>query len=281
MDKFYKILVLAALLGLFACSTPKKVAYFQNADEINGMALPPEQPLRLRPEDKINIVVNSSDPMLMQQFNLTSTNNSNRTLGAATTPKTVAGGVANSNGLMLAYTVDEQGDIDFPVLGRLSVVGKTRMEVARYISERLIARDLVKDPVVTVEYVNMSVLVLGEVAHPGRVDILKDNFTILDALASVGDLTIIGQRENVMVSRNVDGEDQTYFIDLCDRKAVLESPAFYLQQDDVIYVTPNQKRQREYRATGNTFSQPGTWLSLASLLATIVSMITLISSHSK
>lgn len=269
-----KLLAWSLLLGLGSCATPQNVAYFQNAEDIRGMALPPEQPLRLRPEDKINIVVNSSDPMLMQQFNLTSNSYSNRTLGATSTPLTISGGSSSSASSLLAYTVDHQGDIDFPVLGRISVVGKTRMEVANYIRERLIARDLVKDPVVTVEYVNLSVLVLGEVARPGRIEILNDHFTVLDALASVGDLTIIGQRENVMVCREVDGEDETYVIDLCDRRSVLESPAFYLQQNDVIYVTPNPKRQRDYNATGNTFSQPSTWLSMASLVAIVISVIT-------
>ena len=85
-----KMLAVTLLLGLFACSTPKKVAYFQNAEEIRGMALPPAQPLRLRPEDKINIVVNSSDPMLMSQFNLVSNSYSSRTLGASATPLTIS-----------------------------------------------------------------------------------------------------------------------------------------------------------------------------------------------
>lgn len=272
MKDVIRLLSLGFFFVLWGCSTPKNVAYFQNAEEIRGMALQPEQQFRLRPEDKINIIINSSDPMLMQQFNLTSGVSGARSLGATATPKFTSGGV--SGGTMLAYTVDGQGDIHFPVLGIVPVAGKTRQEVAEYIRERLIARDLVKDPVVTVEYVNLSVMVLGEVARPGRIDILKDHFTLLDALASAGDLTIIGQRENVMVCRNVDGEDMTYFVNLCDRKNVLESPAYYLQQDDVIYVTPNAKRQREFRSTGNAFAQPGFWIALASLITTIVAVAT-------
>ncbi|MBO4263503.1 MAG: polysaccharide export protein [Bacteroidales bacterium] len=273
MRLFFNLLLPALFWGLCACTTPRNVAYFQNAEEICGMARQQEQRFRLRPEDKINIIVNSSDPMLMQQFNLVSTSPASRSLGASATPRTVSGGSSVGGGQLLAYTVDGQGDINFPVLGRVAVAGKTRMEVAEYIRERLIARDLVKDPVVTVEYVNLGVLVLGEVARPGRVDILDDHFTILDAIAAAGDLTIIGLRENVMVSREVDGEDQTYFINLCDRKAVLESPAYYLQQNDVIYVTPNPKRQREFRAVGNAFSQPATWISITSLLTTLILLL--------
>ena len=85
-------------------------------------------------------------------------------------------------------------------------------------------------------------------------------------------MTIYGQRENVMVMREVDGEDQTYIINLCDRQDMLTSPAYYLQQDDVVYVTPNSKRQREARSTGNTFNQPAIWLSLASMLSTMAAL---------
>lgn len=259
---------------LCSCSGPSNVAYFQNAEAIRGMALQSEQPLRLRPKDKINIIVTSSDPMLVQQFNLTSVTQNMQVLGGSVTPLTSAGSSSGGGtSQMLAYTVDEQGDIDFPILGKVAVQGKTRQEVASYIQSRLIARDLVRDPIVTVEYVNMGVSVLGEVTRPGRVDILKDNFTILDALAYVGDLTISGQRENVMVLREVDGEDQTYIINLCDRQEMLSSPAYYLQQNDVVYVTPNPKRRREAVSTGNTFSQPSMWISLASLLTTMGALL--------
>lgn len=259
-----------AVVMLAGCSTPKNVAYFQNAVDIRGMALQQEQPLRLRPKDKINIVVNTPDPMLAQQFNLTTIVNNLRSLGSTTIPETSTG---SNSSQPLAYTVDEQGDIDFPVLGRFSVQGKTRQEVAAYVRNRLIERDLVKDPVVTVEYVNMGVEVLGEVNRPGHITILRDQFTILEALAYAGDLTINGQRENVMVMRNVDGEDQTFVIDLTDRRQALSSPAYYLQQNDIVYVSPNAKRKRESTSSGNTFSQPGLWISIASLLTTITALI--------
>lgn len=263
--------VLALLLAawLCSCSTPTNVAYFQNAELIRGMTLQNEQPFRLRPKDKINIVISSTDPMLVRQFNLMAASTNMRALGTSLSPQTSVGNVTSGTSLILAYTVDEQGDISFPVLGKIAVEGKTRQEVAAHIRNRLVERDLVKDPIVTVEYVNLAVVVLGEVNRPGRIDVMKDYFTILDAIAAAGDLTINGQRENVMVCRAVDGEDQTYFIDLCDRQSVLTSPAFYLQQNDVIYVTPTPKRQREANTSGNTFNQPAFWLSLASFLTTL------------
>lgn len=275
MRKQVKNLLIVSLICLLgSCAVPKNVAYFQNAEAIQGMVLQDEQPLRLRPKDKINIIVSSADPMLVSQFNLTAATSSMRSLGSTTTPRTTAGSTSGSTtAQLLAYTVDEQGDINFPVLGKVAVGGKTRQEVAEYIRLRLINRDLVRDPLVTVEYVNLSVNILGEVNRPGRIEITKDYFTIVDAIAQAGDLTINGQRENVMVHREVDGEDQTYIINLCDRQEMLNSPAYYLQQNDVVYVTPNPKKQRESRTSGNTFNQPSIWISIASLLTTITALL--------
>lgn len=272
MKKYVHLLYICMICWLSSCSSPSNVAYFQNAEAVIGMTLQELQPLRLRPKDKINIVVNSTDPMLMQQFNLKTATRNLQTLGSTYTPITSLGYVGN-DGQILAYTVDEQGDIDFPVLGKLSVEGKTRQEVAEYLRKRLIERNLVKDPIITIEYVNMGVNVLGEVNRPGHVHIQKDYFTILDAIAAAGDLTINGQRENIMVFREIQGEDQTFVINLCDRQNVLSSPAFYLQQNDVVYVTPSPKKQREANSVGNAFNQPAFWMSLASLMTTITLFI--------
>ena len=263
--------MLAALMALASCSTPKDVTYFQDATALNGMAMQAEQQFRLRPEDKINIVVNSSNPMLEQQFTLTTTN-SKFILGSSVTPKTTTGGALGS-AQMIAYTIDEQGTIDFPVLGKISVGGKTRREVAEYIQERLIARELVSDPIVTVEYVNMGVNVLGEVNKAGHIDITKDHFTIVDALAYAGDMTINANRRDVIVTRQVDGANQVYTLDMTRMQDVLNSPAYYLQQNDLVYVSPNNKRKREARAAGNTFNAPAIWISIASLLTTITALI--------
>ena len=267
------LLLLLATLWFGSCTTPSNVAYFQNAEAIRGMTLQNEQPFRLRPKDKIDIVVNSTDPLLVQQFNLTAASRTLSPLGTNLSPQTAISGGSGSGNQILAYTVDEQGDIEFPVLGKVAVEGKTRQEVASYLRDRLISRDLVKDPIVIVEYVNLGVNVLGEVNRPGHVDVMKDYFTVLDAISAAGDLTIDGQRENVMVFREVDGEDQTFVINLCDRQDMLTSPAYYLQQNDVVYVTPNPKRQRESHSMGNTFNQPSIWISLASLLTTITALL--------
>ena len=271
-NRITQFLAIILVTTLYACGTPKDIEYFQDAAVLNGMAVQAEQQFRLRPEDKINIVVNSSNPMLEHQFTLT-TMSPAYTLGTAVSPQTTAGKNSSNYGQMVAYTVDEQGTIDFPVLGKISVGGKTRKEVAQYIQDRLIARELVSDPIVTVEYVNMGVNVMGEVNKAGHLDITKDHFTVIDALASAGDLTINGNRRNVLVTRQVDGENQVYQLDLTNMQQVLNSPAYYLQQNDLVYVAPSNKRKRESNATGNTFNNPSIWISIASLLTTITALI--------
>ena len=270
-NRLWRYWMCAVLIVLSSCTLPMNFTYFQDAAEIRNMAVQEAQLIRVQPGDKLNIVVNSSDPMLSEQFTL-SLSSSLSVVGAVSGPMTQAGKNSGS-GQLMAYTVDEQGDIRFPVLGKLSVIGKTRTEVAAYITRRLMERELVRDPVVTVEFVNLTVNVLGEVNRPGRIDVLQDRFTLLDAIASAGDLTVNGLRENVMVCRLVDGEEQVYFVDLCSRKDLLESPAYYLQQNDVVYVSPTKKRMRDSSASGNAFSTPGFWISVVSLLTTITALM--------
>lgn len=260
-------------LWLVSCSTPSNVVYFQDAEQVNNMLLQPVQQFRLRPEDKINIVVSSSNPMLEKQFTLMTSGNSRGVLGGSVTPQTSASGGSSGPNQMVAYTVDEQGTITFPILGKLSVAGKTRRELATYIRNRLIERNLVSDPIVTVEYVNLGVNVLGEVNKAGHIDITKDHFTIADAIAYAGDLKIDANRENVMVSREVDGVQQIFYIDLTNMQQMLTSPAYYLQQNDLVYIAPNEKRMRESQSYGNTFNNPSIWISIVTMLVTIGSVI--------
>ena len=273
--RFLKFIRLSCGLGMLcvlllqaSCSAPKNIAYFQQAAVLHGMAVPEVQPFRLRSQDKINVVVNSANPMLESQFTLTARNGSSQILGSTSTPRTAAGRTSGS-AYTVAYTVDEQGTIHFPVLGRISVAGKTRQELATYIEDRLRARELVDDPIVTVEYVNLGVNVLGEVNRPGHVDITQDHFTVIDAIAAAGDLTINGRRQEVMVTRQVNGVNEVYYLDLTNMQQVLTSPAFYLQQSDLVYVSPSDKRKREARAMGNALGTPTVWVSIASLLVAL------------
>ena len=128
------------------------------------------------------------------------------------------------------YTVDKRGYIKFPVLGSLPIEGKTREEVALSIETELVKRDLLKDPIVTVDFVNLCISVLGEVNKPGRFNIDRDNLTLLDALSLAGDLTIYGKRTKIVVLREEGGKQTSYEVNLCSAKDLYASPAYYLSQ---------------------------------------------------
>ena len=123
---------------------------------------------------------------------------------------------------------------------------------------------------VTVEYMNLTVTVLGEVANPGRFSIDKDRLTLLDALSMAGDLTIYGKRDNVSVQREEGGKQVIYKVNINSGKELYASPVYYLQQNDVIYVEPNSVRARQSTVNGNNIRSASFWMSLASLLTTIV-----------
>ena len=178
-----------------------------------------------------------------------------------------------STSQVASYTLDENGCIDFPVLGKLDIKGMTRSEVASFIKNELVSRDLLKDPIVTVDFLDLYFSVMGEVKSPGRFLMDHDKTTLIDALSRAGDLTINGRRDNVLVIRETDGKQVAYRIDLTDLQSLYNSPVYYLKQGDMIYIEPNEKKARESTATGNAFLQPSLWISLASLLTSISVLI--------
>ena len=171
-----------------------------------------------------------------------------------------------SNSYLTGYTLDGNGDIDFPVLGKIHLAGMTREEAAVHIKDQLVSNNLIKDPVVTIEYMNLTVSVLGEVNKPGRYSIDKDRVTIFDALSMAGDLTIYGLREHVTVMRE---ENKIYEVNLTSAEDVLSSPVFYLRQNDFIYVEPNKMRANQATVNGNSFLSSSFWVSVASLLVSL------------
>ena len=144
-----------------------------------------------------------------------------------------------------------------------------REEIAECIKNVLIKENLVKDPVVTVEFANLCVSVLGEVNNPGRFSIDRDRLTVLDALSMAGDLTIYGNRNKVMVLRQEGEVHRVYGLDLTSGNHVYTSPAYYLQQNDVVYVEPNAVKARQSTVNGNNVRSTSFWISLASLLTSI------------
>ena len=246
---------------LSSCGTSKNVVYFQDLKPGESeITLPKVKTITVQPEDKVSIIVNSRDPQLTNLFNLPYVSKQIGSLSQS--------GDGNSQGLS-GYTVDTNGDIDFPVLGKVHVAGMKREEIAEYIKNELKTKNLVKDPVVTVEFMNLCVSVLGEVNNPGRFAIDRDRMTVLDALSMAGDLTIYGNRYKVKVLRQEGNIQRVYGIDLTSGEYVYSSPAYYLQQNDVVYVEPNEVRSRQSTVNGNNVRSTSFWISLASLLTSI------------
>lgn len=259
------ILLTAAVLLFGSCSAPRQISYFQDQRPGNGqMTIPAPKEIKIQSKDKLSIVVNSQDWRLTNLFNLPVVS---QQIGQES-----ASGGGSGRGVS-GYTVDSDGNIDFPVLGHLCVEGMTREQIAAFIKRELVLHDLIKDPVVTVEFLNLSINILGEVNSPGRYNIDKDRYTILDALSEAGDLTIYGKRDNIMVLRNENGKRRSYNINLCSADNLFASPAYYLQQNDVVYVEPNKTRARQSTINENNAHSISFWVSLASMMSTIFAWI--------
>ena len=264
--KFCKILSLILMvLAAVSCSTPKEISYFQDLQPgVTELTITDPVEIKVRPKDKLSILVNAQDPKLTNMFNLpiVSQQIGQESTGSSGTIRGVSG-----------YTVDSFGDINFPVLGKIRVEGMTREQIADYLTKQLKEQELIKDPVVTVEFMNLGVSVLGEVNKPGRISINRDNMTILDALSEAGDLTIFGKREKVLVLRQEDGKQRVYGVNLCSADHIYTSPVYYLQQNDVVYVIPNNTKSRQSTVNGNTVRSTSFWISLASLITSIAVLI--------
>ena len=271
-----KILIatLGAVLMMASCSTPKNIPYFQDVVDGGSDSIAVSKTITIRPGDKISIIVNSKNTKIAAMFNLSY---ATRYMGAISDDVVSTAQNAGVQG----YMVEDDGTIDFPVLGRIHVSGLTRDEISRLIKDKLISEGLVQDPVVTVEYLNLKVSVLGEVNKPGRVSIDRDAYTILDALSAAGDLTIYGMRESVRVIRSEEGLRKTYVVNLCSAQNLYSSPVFYLQQNDMIYVEPNDVRARQSTVNGNNVRSTSFWVSIASLLATVTNTVVLVLNYTK
>ena len=263
MKKNILIAWTCVLIFLCSCVSPN-VSYFNDLG--NGQIEKQLQTLDilLRTDDKISIVVKSKDPLLADLFNLPVVSHR---VGYSQAYLT------NTSQQMSVYTVDQNGEIDFPVLGKIKVSGKRRADVAQQIKTELTNRNLVKDPVLTVEYANLGFNVMGEVSKPGRYIFDRDHLTILDALSMAGDLSIQGRRDNILLMRETSDGRTMYRINLQNGKELLQSPAFYIQQNDVIYVEPNAYRSRQTTVNGNNVLSTSFWISVASLLTSIAILI--------
>ena len=256
------IAAISGVLMLSSCGAVKDIAYFQNKVINEPEKIDKHAGIVIQPKDMLSIVVSSRNPELVVMFNLPMVQHM--------AGSEIAGG--SSQQRLLGYVVDNNGCIDFPVLGTLKVAGLTRWELAEMIKKRLLKEGYLTDAVVTVEFMNFKVSVLGEVTAPGTYSIEGDKVTILQALSLARDLTIYGQRENVSVIRERDGERVIYQINLCDVD-LFKSPAYYLQQNDVIYVEPSIEKARQSTIDDKKLRMTTIAISSSSLLVSVASLI--------
>lgn len=267
-------LLAIGILAVPSCSTPKEISYFQDLESVEGQRIGGAKGITVRPKDKISIIVNCKSPELTALFNLPYVT---QRLGE-NSRSTISSGY--SQGYISGYTVDDRGCVDFPVLGEVHVAGMTREEIASEIKRELREQGQAADAVVTVDFMNLYYQVLGEVARPGRYAIDKDALTILDAIGAAGDLTIYGRRDRVKVLRDEGGRMRTYEVDLCSASDLIASPVYYVRQNDVIYVDPNDVRARQSTVNGNNVRSTSFWISLTSLAASVTNTIVVIATRS-
>ncbi len=247
-------LFILVLVMFSSCGSRKNMVYFQQ-DSTQMNTLYEQHIPKIQPNDILTIVVTASDPKVTAPFNplsmMMSTNLTQQTDLA----------------LRPTYTVNENGNISFPILGEVHLAGLTRTEAIEKLRSDL--GEYIKDPGVNINFNNFRISVLGEVARPGSFIMPTERVTVLEALGMAGDLTIRGVRENILLIREIDGQKTMHRLDLTQQKT-LNSPYYYLVQNDVIYVEPNKAQINNSKLGSNT----NVIISIAGLLITVISVLT-------
>lgn len=231
----YFIVLISIMIS--SCASRKDLVYFQPADSISLVTNFESNAPKLQSGDILAISVTADDVRATQPFNQISSYAGN------------TGTLQSANPFIPTYAIDNNGFIDFPKLGKIKLAGKTRTEAIDYLRSEV--SKYIVSPGVSLEIRNFRVTVLGEVKNPGTYAINNDRITILEALGLAGDLTINGVRSNILVIREQNGVKNEYRVDLTSRDA-LNSPVYYLAQNDVIYIEPNGARVQSSKYTQNT-----------------------------
>lgn len=254
--KFWLFAIIAIAAMVSSCGPAKDIVYMQDLPSNAILTLQDGGELRLQPGDKVDITVHSRDEELAKMFNIGH-----------------HGGSTTGGGSSAYYTVDKNGKIDMPVLGQISVEGLTRLQVAQLVKYRLLSGSLLRDPIVTVEFPEMAYYIIGE-SGVGRHTFPTDKMNLLEALSISGDLNISGKRTNILVLRTEDGKQVPYRVDLTSADNVYSSPAYYVKQNDMIYIEPNQVKANQSTANGNNYLTPTFWMSMFSFATTLVVLFT-------
>ncbi|WP_164126645.1 polysaccharide biosynthesis/export family protein [Sphingobacterium luzhongxinii] len=250
MNKIY--LALLVLLTFASCASRKNIVYLQPSQlELENMQT--KYAPKIQQEDLLTITVSAADVKATMPFN-------QQNVYQATA------GTATDMAFKPTYLVDANGEIDFPVLGKVKLGGLSRLEATDLLRSRL--KQYIVDPGVNLTFANFKVTVLGEVAKPGTYTLPQERVTVLEALGLAGDMTIKGVRNNVLLIREKDGVKQMERLNLLS-DSILNSPYYYLAQNDVIYVEPNGSQVRNSNLGQNT----NVWISITSLIITITALI--------
>ena len=242
--------VFSALTG---CTAPKEILYFQDIDTFDAKKIEAEYEPVIMKDDKLQIIISGPDKSVVMPYNFT----------LSTNPSTGY----NTTQSVVPYLVDSQGYIDMPGLGRIKVEGMRRVDLVNHITKLLTEQGLVKEPVVSVSFLNFRITVLGEVKAPGTYTMPSERATVLQALGMAGDLLITADRHDIILIRDVDGKQTHYNIDLT-KSDILNSPYFYMHQNDVLYVP--QSATRVAQGTMAT----GIWSTVLSSMTTLVTVLT-------
>jgi len=265
MKKLTHFLLAAAIVLLVAsCKTPKNVAYIQNSDYIDYTNSEFLYDARIMPKDILTVTINTVNPEASAPFNLI----------VRPTLASVTSNISTSGGALQTYLVDNEGCIDFPVVGKLQVGGLTKSMCEKLIHDKIKRyMNAEENPIVTVRMSNYKISVLGEVNRPGMFTVGNEKINIFEALAQAGDLSIYGVRDRVkLIRENAKGRKEIHTISLNDAN-IVNSPYYYLQQNDIIYVEPNQVKARNSAIGTSTtiwISVTGALVSLASLIVNVL-----------
>ncbi len=252
------LLPMIAIFLLAGCQASKQVVYFQNIDSISLEGSRGLYDARIMPKDMLTITVSTTDPDASRPFNLAV----GSTVGA--------GGQLGASSNLQGYLVDNSGNINFPIIGKMHVQGMTKEECQNAIAER-IAPYMAKteNPIVTVRMASYRVTVIGEVNGPTVVPVTTEKMSIVEALASVGDMSIYGKRKNVLLIREDEtGQKHKVRLDLTDAN-IFNSPYYYLQQNDIIYVEPSSVKTKG-ADLGPTTTMWFSFISIATSLAALI-----------
>lgn len=252
-----KVTSLLFVILFFSCASRNDLVYYQNIDKTRPQEISNSYEVKIQPDDLLLIIVSAEDPEIAAPFNLKSISIED----AVTRLNTMAGQQSTQ-----LYLVDAIGTIDFPILGKLKVSGLTRTEVLKTLQDKISV--YIKKPIINLRIMNFKVSVQGEVTQPGTYNVISERLTLIEALTMAKDLTIYGLRNNILVIREMDGVKSYNRVDIT-RSDFINSPFYYLAQNDVIYVEPNKNKINGAAIGPNT----GVIISLTSLLITLITLI--------